>query len=292
MSSFTVSTPHGLLSINDTALKSEFPALLLIHGNSSSSKIFRHIFDSASLSTRYRLVSFCLPGHGSSSRAPNPSATYHMRGYAEAALHILQHLNIESVVVFGWSLGGHIGIEMLSLLDDPVTFKEKKKIEIRGLMITGTPPALGEKEVEKAFTMGGGIGLAGERDWTDEVAQQIMMNSVAAGKVELFEQWMYEDARNTDGRARMLMRERFVDENAGGVDQVKVVEETEVLIAVVNGADEQFVNLEYLEGIRWKKLWKGKCLRLEGLHHAPFWEDPEGFDRILVEFMGDVEKES
>lgn len=214
-----------------------------------------------------------------------------MRGYAEVALHVLQHLNIESVVVFGWSLGGHIGIEMLSLLADPSTFTSTKKIEIKGLMITGTPPALGAAQIAKAFTMGGGIGFAGERDWTDEVAQEVGRNSVAAGKEELFEQWMYEDARNTDGRARMVMRERFMDENAGGVDQVKVVEETDVLVAVVNGAQEQFVNLDYLEGIRWKRLWRGECLRLEGLHHAPFWEDPKGFEKVLVEFMGTAEKE-
>lgn len=214
-----------------------------------------------------------------------------MRGYAEVALHVLQHLNIESVVVFGSSLGGHIGIEMLSLFADPGMFASKKKISIKGLMITGTPPALGAKQIEQAFTMGGGIGLAGERDWTDEVAQGFARNSAAAGKEELFEQWMLEDARNTDGRARMVMREKFMDESAGGADQVRVVEETDVLIAVVNGAEEQYVNLEYLEGIRWKRLWQGKCVRLEGLHHAPFWEDPQRFEKILGHFMEDSEKE-
>lgn len=183
-----------------------------------------------------------------------------------------------------------MGIEMLSLLADPTTFASKKKIEIKGLMITGTPPALGAKQIEKAFTMGGGLGYAGQMDWTDEVAMEIAKNSAAAGREELFEHWMYEDARNTDGRARVIMRERFMDENAGGVDQVGVVEESDVLLAVVNGKEEQYVNLEYLEGIEWKSLWRGKCIRLEGLHHAPFWEDPKQFEGILVDFLADVEK--
>jgi len=71
------------------------------------------------------------------------------------------------------------------------------------------------------------------------------------------------------------------------VDQRKVVEETDVLVAVVNGTEEQFVNLDYLDGIRWKRLWKGECIRLEGLGHAPFWEDPERFEVLLVEFLKD-----
>jgi pimeloyl-ACP methyl ester carboxylesterase len=31
-------------------------------------------------------------------------------------VHILEHLKVESVVVLGWSLGGHVGIEMVPLL--------------------------------------------------------------------------------------------------------------------------------------------------------------------------------
>jgi pimeloyl-ACP methyl ester carboxylesterase len=291
MPSFTLDTPHGLIAITDTALKNDAPTLLLIHGNSSSAKIFRHILASEPLTSRYRMLTFCLPGHGSSSKAPNPHKSYHMRGYAELAVHILQHLAIEEVVVFGWSLGGHVGIEMLELVNEPGVIANVKKICIKGLMITGTPPALGAEQVSRAFTMGGGLGLAGVKDWSEETAQGFARGSAAAGREELFEEWMVEDARGTDGRARMIMAERFLDERKGGVDQVGVVEKSEVLIAVVNGAEEQYVNLEYVEGIRWRKLWRGKCLRLEGSHHAPFWEDPEGFARLLGEFMADAEKE-
>lgn len=215
-----------------------------------------------------------------------------MRGYAELAVEILLHMGVEQVVVFGWSLGGHIGIEMLGLTNqkDGGVMGEKK-VMIKGLMITGTPPALGEEEVSRAFTMGGGIGMAGQKDWSEEQVQGFARGSAAADKSKLFEEWMVEAARGTDGRARMVMAEKFLDRAAGGVDQVKVVEESEVLIAVVNGAEEQFVNLEYLEGIKWRRLWRGKCVRLEGLHHAPFWEDPIGFAGLFGEFMGDVERE-
>jgi pimeloyl-ACP methyl ester carboxylesterase len=212
-----------------------------------------------------------------------------MRGYAQLAIYVLQHLNIEDVVVMGWSLGGHIGIEMLDLIHEPESIGEHKKIRVKGLMMVGTPPALGEEQVSRAFPKG--LGLAGQKDWSEEEALGFSKNSAAAGKKECWDEWMYEDARNTDPRARVFMADRLSGKEGGGVDQVRVVEETDVLLAVVNGAEEQFVSLDYLDSINWKRLWKNKCLRLEGLHHAPFWEDPKGFEKVLVEFLEDAEKE-
>jgi pimeloyl-ACP methyl ester carboxylesterase len=212
-----------------------------------------------------------------------------MRGYAQLSVQILQHLSIEDVVVFGWSLGGHVGIEMLDLVNAPETLSEHKRIRIKGLMITGTPPAYGKQQVAQAFPRG--LGLASTKDWSEETALEFSKNSAAAGKEECWEEWMYEDAWNMDGRARVIMARHFMGEEEGGVDQVRVVEESEVLIAVVNGAEEQFVDLDYVDGIKWRNLWKRKCVRLEGLHHAPFWEDPGRFEEVLVEFLEDVEKE-
>lgn len=219
-----------------------------------------------------------------------------MRGYADLAVEILRHMGVQDVVVFGWSLGGHVGIEMLNLLtrdekEGGGVGDEEKRIRMKGLMITGTPSALGEEQVSKAFKMGGGIGMAGERDWVEEQVVAFAKSSAAANNPALFEDWILDDARGTDGRARMIMGERFLDRDKGGVDQRRVVEESEVCIAVVNGSEEQFVDLEYLEGIKWRRLWRGKCVRLEGLHHAPFWEDPEGFARLLGVFVEDVENE-
>jgi pimeloyl-ACP methyl ester carboxylesterase len=76
-----------------------------------------------------------------------------------------------------------------------------------------------------------------------------------------------------------------------GVDQRKVMEtEDDILVAVVNGGAEPFVELDYLDEIKWKRLWQGKCLRLEALGHAPFWEKPEAFSPVLESFLKDCDK--
>lgn len=203
-----------------------------------------------------------------------------MRGYAELAIHILQHLNIKRVVVLGWSLGGHIGIEMVPLLKEG-----SRGVQMKGLMIVGAPPALGREQINKGFLFEDPhMGLPGRRDWTEEEAADFARASAG----EPFEQWMEDCARRTDGRARERMFAKFA--GGVGVDQRRVVEsEGDVLVAVVNGGAEPYVNLEYLESIKWKRLWKGDCVRLEGLEHAPFWEQPEVFEKVLEEFVGNCE---
>lgn len=212
-----------------------------------------------------------------------------MSGYADLAIHILQHLNITSVVVLGWSLGGHVAIEMVPLL------QKHPSISLHGIMIIGTPPALGIAQTNAGFKFKNAhLGLAAKVDWTPEDAEAFARTSAAAGKKELYEDWMRKDAIRTDGRARSFMWKRFADADGqghgAGADQRKVVEETDVSIAVVNGTDEPYVNLEYLEEVRWKNLWTGNCLRLEGLQHAPFWEKPQVFEGLLEEFLESVRK--
>ncbi|KAL6709024.1 hypothetical protein ACN47E_002151 [Coniothyrium glycines] len=286
MPDFTIDTSHGLISVTDTALKNDNPTILLLHGNSSSAKIFRHIFDSEDITSAFRVVAFDYPGHGASSNAPEPDKSYSMSGYADLAVHVLQHLNIAEVVVFGWSLGGHVGIELIPLL-------QAASIQLRGLMITGTPPALGLEQTNAGFLFEDGhLSTSAKLEWSEEDVDNFAKTSAAAGKPELCEDWMIDNARRTDGRARMMMWKKFANVdgkgNGQGADQRKVVEETDVLIAVVNGAEEQFVNLDYLDAIKWRNLWKGKCERLEGLKHAPFWEEPQLFNGLLYEFATDV----
>jgi pimeloyl-ACP methyl ester carboxylesterase len=53
--------------------------------------------------------------------------------------------NDRKVIAVGWSLGGHVAIEMLL-----------RSERVQGLVITGTPPADSPDEIDTAFTFGPG----------------------------------------------------------------------------------------------------------------------------------------
>lgn len=120
------------------------PALLCIHGNSHSSEIFRHVLHS-SLSRSNQILAFDLPGHGLSDDATDPNNAYTMPAFAKCAWEVLDVLKIREVIVFGWSLGGHLGIEMIAA--------PAAHTKLRGVMIVGTPP-IGHGEVDDGFTFG------------------------------------------------------------------------------------------------------------------------------------------
>jgi pimeloyl-ACP methyl ester carboxylesterase len=65
------------------------------------------------LAENHRLIAFDLPGHGQSSNAPHPARSYTLPGLADACVELLEKLGVTEAIAFGWSLGGHIGIEMV-----------------------------------------------------------------------------------------------------------------------------------------------------------------------------------
>ncbi|KAF2727471.1 alpha/beta-hydrolase [Polyplosphaeria fusca] len=277
-------TPHATISLTDTGPPSSppsppSPAILLLHSNSLSSKIFLPLLPS--LSSTHRTLTLDLPGHGSSSDATIPSTSYTMSGYAEVALDVLEGLGVKEVVVVGWSLGGHVGVEMLEQQQ-----RGREKVKIVGLVIVGTPPARGAGEIRRGFRFSGEeVPMAGRRGLGGEGEGEFVRGTVGSG----WEGWMEGDVRRADGRAREVMWESFA--GGKGADQRRVVEEEkEVLVGVINGADEPFVNLDYLDAIQWGNLWRGECIRIEGAKHAPHWEKREEFEKLLQEFLADVEK--
>jgi pimeloyl-ACP methyl ester carboxylesterase len=271
----TVSTTHGTLSVISTGPETSQP-LLMLHGNSFSSKIFRPIFAS-SLAKSYYLLALDLPGHGSSTNAPDPEASYNQPAYADAMLQALSHLGLASVVVFGWSLGGHIALEMINAKPDAV----------RAAMIIGTPPVNPGSDLAKAF-------LFGRDAQNSPAAKDILTPEEAEGFAHMaadapYEEWMLADVKRTDGIARKLMFAAFGQ--GAGSHQRDIVGRSELLIAVVNGKEEPFVSLEYVRGVQYGRLWKGECIELESAKHASFWGNPEKFLGLLGEFLNDVEKE-
>ena len=204
-----------------------------------------------------------------------------MRGYAECAIEILDQLHVSSIVTLGWSLGGHISLEMQSLLQQ----HKPETIDINGIMLVGTPPSSGPDQTAMGFfkdPKSSVMPFSNQEILTELEATEFA--HVATGSPR--EAWQRDSAIRTDGRARKTMFSSF---RAGhGVDQVTVVKESSrTLYGVVNGAEDPFVNLDYLDNLTWGRLWKGKCIRIEGTGHAPFWEQPKEFELILRDFLVD-----
>jgi pimeloyl-ACP methyl ester carboxylesterase len=264
-----VRTTHGSLVVEECG-SGETP-VLLIHGNSSCRGVFQRQLDSP-LSRRRRLVAFDLPGHGQSSDAPDPMRTYTLAGLADAAIELLERLGISEVVVLGWSLGGHIGIEMMQRFPG-----------MKGLVITGTPPVR-RGGMAEGFIASPQFGLAGRRSLSDEEGDRFASAMFGAPS----EAFLQAAIRRADGRFRQILFQAAGGRD--GSDQRRTVEERPIPLAVVNGAEDRLINLDYVDSISYANLWSARCHRLDGAGHAPFWHASLEFNALVERFVSDLAK--
>lgn len=262
-----VATSHGAMAVEDTG--GDGMPLVLVHGNSSCRDVFRKQMSSMLAETQ-RMIAVDLPGHGQSENAADPARSYTRPGLAEAIIELFGQLGLREVVVLGWSLGGHIGIELLARFPG-----------IKGLVITGTPPVR-HGGFADGFVGAPQLGLASRKDLSpDEIDDFARMMFGAP-----IEPFLREAIARADGRCRQQL---FETARAGlGVDQRIAVESSPVPIAVINGEADPLIRLGYLDSIAYGNLWDGCCHRLPGAGHAPFWHAAGKFNVLLERFLADL----
>jgi pimeloyl-ACP methyl ester carboxylesterase len=265
---YMIATSHGSLAVEESG-QGGIP-VLLIHGNSFCRGVFRNQMQ-GQIATNHRFIAFDLPGHGQSSNAPDPERSYTRIGLADAAVELLDKLGVAEAIVFGWSLGGHIGIEMIPRFPG-----------MQGLMISGAPP-VSHNQMSQGFKASPHLGVAGKQELS-KADIDAFVEGIFGDSAEAF---LRQAVERADGRFRKRL---FEAARAGeGVNQRLIVESSPVPLAVVNGGADRFVNLDYFDTVAYANLWEGRCHRQRGLGHAPFWEAPEDFDPVLERFLQDVE---
>lgn len=264
-----VPTSHGTLRLADSG--GDGLPVLMLHGSGGAIEAFARQLDGP-LAAQHRLVALDLPGHGGSEDAEDPEAAYGITALAGTCDEVLAGLGIERAAVLGWSLGGHIAIEMLA-----------RSGRVAGLMLSGTPPVgRGLLGTLRAFRASWDILLASKPVFSER-------------EVERFARMVYgEDAatelveaiRRADGR----LRARFIRSLAAGegVDQRLAVETAAVPVALVNGADDPTLRLGYIAGITAPELFEGHAHVIAGAAHAPFLQAPEQFNALLHRFVEHV----
>ena len=250
--------------------------IVFIHGNSACKEVFYEQFDALSR-TGYSLVAIDLPGHGCSADAPHPEKTYTISGYALILKKLLDQLELHRPLVVGWSLGGHIAIEMAG-----------RGVDLAGLALCGTPPAgPGLEEMSAAFTTDPAMAVTMEENPSQDELN-LYTESLYACLPEIPQHFLNAASR-TDGRARRIMGENWA-RGLEGCHQKTVIAGWERPICVMHGAQENFFTLNYLENLTWRNLWRGQINTIAEAGHAPFIERPQCYNALLADFAQDVFK--
>lgn len=161
--------------------------ILFVHGNSTCSQVFRYQFEDETLSEKYRLIAFDLPGHGRSDPF-HKKESYCLNGYINILESIISTLGITNPVLVGHSLGGHLCVEALFKLPKP-----------KALVVFQTPPINSIETIDKAFT-GQSLGIDYKGDLeTAEIKHYA--NLLAVTDSEEIQSWV----QSTDPNARFYL---------------------------------------------------------------------------------------
>lgn len=244
--------------------------VVMIHGNSACKELFAPQVVMLR-QNGFGVLTLDLPGHGQSDNAKTPTQTYSFPGYANVVGQLLDAFAIPRAHVAGWSLGGHIGLELMGR--DP---------RVRSLLIWGTPPVKPSLDAMRdAFLPGEGMGFAGQRVLSPE--EGALYAKTMIGGSDGAPPALLDAIHRTDGNARVLMIENGA--RGVGLDAKALVGCDPRPLAVLHGADDPFVNLDYLTSLTYFNLWQGRILVLPGLGHAAHWQNPKTFITILLSFL-------
>lgn len=265
-----IATSHGSVGVRDSG--GYGPSVLFIHGNSLNAELFAPMLARPILSP-YRLVSFDLPGHGSSPRAHDPGKDYGLLAYAEIVRELTEALGLGAPLLFGHSLGGHIAMQALA-----------GGLDARGLFLLGTPPLGTPPDYAAAFN------LAAAGDWIfrdklspaeiERTAASCMPPGISA-PAEL-----RRAIAETDPRARLELGASMGRDSLH--DEAGFLSAWDRPVAVAVGRHDTFINLSYIEALSIPTLWRGAIQRPADAGHCPQIDQPDMLAAMLADFLDEA----
>ncbi len=232
--------------------------VLLIHGTGCNARVFeRHC---GVLSTRHEVAAIDLPGHGESTG----SGFRGVADYAHYVAELIKHLEWKSCVVAGHSLGGAIGLA--------VALYYPKCVEGLLLIDTGARLRVDPAIIETARRAADGEDLlpsSPRRGFARRTSQKIVDGiNVITGQCSplvTYKDWIADDTCDLMSRLPSI----------------------NVPSLAICGDEDEFTPIKYHEYFR-DKLPNCQLEIISGAGHWPFVEQPELFDRTVLEFLNSL----
>jgi pimeloyl-ACP methyl ester carboxylesterase len=201
-------------------------------------------------------------------------SAYSLPGHARALQAVIEALGLEQAMFVGWSLGGHVMLEMAPDLP-----------KARGFVIFGTPPINSRESMRGAFLPNPAMKFTFQESLDRVEASAYVAAFFRPGFVGI-PPFFLDDALRTDGRARSGLAANAA--NGGPRDEVAVVRDLKLPLAVLHGGDEQLVDRGYFASLDMPTLWRGAVQTIPGAGHTPQWETPEAFDALIEAFIAET----
>lgn len=221
-----------------------------IHGNSSSSNIYRELMSSTEI--LYSKISVDLLGHGKKQSSTYTCNDISIDAQKKYLISVLSNID-EPILLIGHSLGGHFAIDIAS-----------KVKSIIGLVLIGTPPLKKPLNFEEAFnsTPSLNIFLEGRPDQSkiEESVKSLLYRKDAAYLI-------INDYNNTNTNFRTCTNKDVV---AGKLpDEFTIFSNLKIQRFIIAGDQDVVINRDYLEYVKNSCMGYCEIIDLENCGHYP-----------------------
>ncbi len=258
----------------------EGPGVLLVHGNTSSARSYARVLGSA-FGERVRVAAVDLPGFGRSENA----ARYDSAFLAGAIVAAAEALHMQAGVFVGSSLGGHLLLQASSRLP------EAKGYFLFGAVPIGVAPGLPAPFLtpEESYA-GEAVNFGFVADLTSEQIAQYVSAFFRPG-FHPIPNFFFVDGERTDPNTRAAVAAAVFGRDPTFQDEVDIVKDLPVPVALLLGERDAFVRPEYLQGLApgIPNLWRSGIVTIDRTGHAIHWERDKLFLRLLRDFVRDVD---
>lgn len=239
------------------------PAVVLTHGYSATGDMWNP--QRRVLEARYRLLTWDLRGHGRSESPADPSLYSH-RLAVEDLRCLLDELDVEQAVVGGLSLGGYLSL----------AFYHQYPERVRALLIADSGPGYRNDEARaqwnaNAFKRAEELeqrGLDALRGATRERTEAVQLHTSAQGLAH-------------------AARGMLAQDDSTVIDSLPAVAVPTLI--VVGSKDKPFLApSEYMA----RKISGARLETIDGAGHAANLDQPELFNRVLLDFFDGLPAES
>ena len=232
----------------------EGPAILLTHGYSATSRMWRGQIEALSL--RHRLVLWDMRGHGGSSYPDDPAQYSEAATVADMAA-LLDAVGAETAIVGGLSLGGYMSL----------AFHAVHPARVRALLIFDTGPGYRNEEARARWN-----------ETVEATARKLETGGLAHLR-KLSPERAGSEHRSADGLIRAA-RGMLTQHRARVIDSLPGIH-VPALVAV-GAEDEPFLNpTDYMAA----KIPGAVKIVIPNAGHAANIDQPEAFNRAVAEFL-------
>jgi len=239
--------------------------IIFLHGNSCSLRYFDNQFNDEKLLNSFELIRFDLPGHGLSDKAINTD-TYSVPKLANIFTEFYKKLKLDNAILVGSSVSGNIILEAIEDMQG-----------VKGIVLVGSAPdGLTEFEV---FLPHPALPLFFKGQLSDDnikaISDTVFNYSESFGLLN-------SEIKKADPKFREIFLpniEKFTPKN-----QIEVIKNTKIPIAIINGENENVLNFDYLKAVPFNNLWKNKMIVIPNTKHFPFVENAKIFNEYLFDF--------